>query len=197
MENREEKIERVLKSRQEGIVVLQDIHDPHNAAAVWRSADAMGWQKIYLIFENEKYFNPKKTGRVSSGSANKWLDFKVFRSTTECFDDLKEQGFKIVATVLDAEAKDVCSVDFQSQKKVAIVMGNEHRGLTEEAIRLADEKVYIPMKGMVQSLNLSVTAGIVLHEVSRQRNSNPDKFLNTDGYELDVAEKEGIRKRWR
>ena len=168
-ENRAEKIERVMKNRHGGIIVLEDIHDPLNAAAVWRSADAFGFGKIYLIFNKEVKFNPKKIGKETSGSANKWLDFEIFSSAEECFQKLKEQGYKIYATVLDKEARDLSLSDFRYQKKVAIVLGNEHRGLSEEAIKMADEKIYIPMLGMVQSLNLSVTAGICMWEYVRQR----------------------------
>jgi tRNA (guanosine-2'-O-)-methyltransferase len=185
--SRTEKIERVIKNRQDGVVVLQDIHDPHNAAAVWRSVDAFGWQKVYLIFEQEESFNPKKMGRESSGSANKWLDFKIFKSTKECLSELHKEGYKVYATVLDKEAKSIYETNM-TEDKVAIMMGNEHRGLTEEAVNLADAKVYIPMQGMVQSLNLSVCASIMLFEVSRQRKNMAP---------LGESEKMDIRKRWR
>jgi tRNA (guanosine-2'-O-)-methyltransferase len=189
--DRQEKIDKVIANRREGVVVLQDIHDPHNAAAVWRSADAMGWQKIYLIFEKEKEFNPKKMGRESSASANKWLDFKIFKSTKECFDELHKDGYEIFATILDKEAKTLESVDMGGWQKVAIVMGNEHRGLSDEAVKLADQKVYIPMRGMVQSLNLSVSAAICLYEVERQRN------INGGDFGLNVDEKKDLERRWR
>lgn len=189
--DRQEKIDRTIANRREGVVVLQDIHDPHNAAAVWRSADAFGWQKVYLIFEKEEVFNPKKIGRASSASANKWLDFKVFNSTRECFDELHREGYEIFATVLDREAKTLGSVDMVGRQKVAIVMGNEHRGLTEEAIRLADQKIFIPMSGMVQSLNLSVSAAICLYEVERQRNESGTE------YGLSEEEKKDLEDRWR
>jgi len=169
METRVEKIARVKKDRHGGIVVLQDIHDPHNAAAVWRSCDAFGFGKVYLIFEQEATFNPKKVGKASSSSANKWLDFEIFKSTAECFKKLKEQGYTIYGTVLDQEAKDLSLSDLRCQKKIALVFGNEHRGLTGEAVKLCDEKIYIPMVGMVQSLNLSVTAGICMWEYVRQK----------------------------
>jgi tRNA (guanosine-2'-O-)-methyltransferase len=167
MENltRQEKINKMMAARHQGIVVLEDIHDPHNAAAVWRSADAFGFGKIYLIFEQEAKFNPKKVGKETSGSANKWLDFEIFSSAEECFQKLKEQGYKIYATVLDREAKILNEIKFEN--KTAIVLGNEHRGLSEEAIKMADEKIYIPMLGMVQSLNLSVTAGICMWEYTQ------------------------------
>lgn len=175
---REEKIAQMMANRQSGIIVLEDIHDPHNAAAVWRSADCFGFGKVYIIFDQEKVFNPKKVGKASSSSANKWLDFEIFKSTTECYQKLKKEGYEIYATVLDREARDINNLEFipirgQANLKTALVFGNEHRGLSEAAIKGADEKVYIPMKGMVQSLNLSVTAGIVMFEVTRQRFKSP------------------------
>jgi len=163
----------MINNRQEGIIVLENIADAHNAAAVWRSADAFGFQKIYLVFSVEKSFNPKKVGKKSSASANKWLSFKTFKNIDGCYSQLKKEGYKIFATVLDKEAINLQSSNF-TRKKIALVLGNEHRGLSDEAIKGADEKVYIPMKGMVQSLNLSVTAGILMYEVERQR-SNPSK----------------------
>lgn len=105
IETRQQKIDRVTSNRHQGIIVLEDIHDPHNAAAVWRSADCFGFGKIYLIFDQEKIFNPKKVGKASSSSANKWLDFEIFRSTKECYEKLRKDGYKIYATVLDDEAK--------------------------------------------------------------------------------------------
>ncbi len=162
------KIKAVISKRQEGMVVLEDIHDPHNAAAIWRTCDAFGFQKVSLIFEKEKSFNPKITGKTSSGSANKWLSFETYKSTKECIKELKEKNFTIYATVLDKTAKKINQIKFKNNK-TAIMFGNEHSGLSKTAIEMADEKIYIPMKGMVQSLNLSVTAAIILYEIDRQR----------------------------
>ena len=165
---RQRKIELVKNNRHEGIIVLEDIHDPHNAAAVWRSADCFGFGKIYIIFDQEKEFNPKKVGKASSSSANKWLDFEIFHSTVECYKKLKDDGYKIYATTLDAEASKLQTSKLKHQKS-AFVFGNEHRGISKIAADGADVKVYIPMLGMVQSLNLSVTAGIVMWEYERQK----------------------------
>jgi len=167
--SREIKIENMAKNKQPLVVILEDIHDPHNAAAVWRNCDAFGIQKVFLIFNKEVEFDPKIVGKESSSSANKWLNFEIFHGTKECLDKIKEQGYRIYATVLDEKAKDFSSPDFRFEEKAAIMLGNEHAGLSETAIKLADEKIYIPMMGMVQSLNLSVTAGICLFEYTRQR----------------------------
>lgn len=165
-EERKEKIEKMERERQKAIVILEDIHDPHNAAAVWRSCDAFGIGTVYLIFNKEKKFNPKNVGKASSSSANKWLDFKIFYSSEECLREIKNKGYKIYATLLDKEAGSIYKTKFT--EKTAIMFGNEHAGLSEAAIKLADKKIYIPMRGMVQSLNLSVTAGICLFEYTRQ-----------------------------
>ncbi len=165
-EERKAKIERMIANRSENVVVLEDIHDPHNAAAVYRSCDAFGIGKVYLIFDKEVPFDPKKVGKASSSSANKWLDFEVFRSTEDCLKKLHEEWFIVYATVLKEGAKNLQSTNFNLQK-AAVMFGNEHRGLSETAVKMADELIYIPMKGMVQSLNLSVTAGIVLWELSK------------------------------
>ena len=115
-ENRQRKIKKVIEQRQEGVIVLEDIHDPHNAAAVWRSCDGFGFQKVYLIFDKEMTFNPKKIGKASSSSANKWLDFKIFKSTKKCLLELKKEGYEIYATMLDKEAMDLKSANFKKRK---------------------------------------------------------------------------------
>ena len=194
---RQRKIKKVIDNRQEGVIVLENIADPHNAAAVWRSADAFGFQKIYLVYSIEKAINPKMIGKASSASANKWLSFTTFKNIDECYDQLRKEGYKIYATVLDKEATNLQSSDFNLQK-IAIVFGNEHRGLSDEAIKGADEKIYIPMKGMVQSLNISVTAGIVMYEIDRQRFNPPTlkgpPSLDREGYKLSDNEKEELIK---
>lgn len=185
--SRQEKIERVINNRQEGVIVLENIADPHNAAAVWRSADTFGFQKIYLVYSKEKIINPKKIGGASSASANKWLSFKIFKNIELCYQELRKDGYKIYATTLNKEARQISKIRFQ-KKKIALVFGNEHRGLSVEAIRGADEKVYIPMKGMVQSLNISVSAGIVMFEIDRQRR------LSKKSWAMNLREKEELIK---
>ena len=184
---RQEKIERVIDNRQEGIIVLENVADPHNAAAVWRTAETFGFQKIYLVYSKEKAINPKKIGKASSSSANKWLSFKVFKSIDLCYAELRKNGYKIYATVLDQEAKKISDIKFK-EKRVAIILGNEHRGLSESAIKGSDVKIYIPMKGMVQSLNISVTAAILMYEVDRQRQKDVKKW------KLKTREKKKLEK---
>ena len=158
----------VAARRQRGVVVLEDIHDPHNAEAVFRSCDAFGFQRVCLIFDQEEPFDPRRVGKLSSSSANKWLDFEVYSSARECLDVLQGEGFEVVATVAEGETEELYGAELAAPR-IAVMLGNENRGLSPEAVALADRRLTIPMAGMVRSLNLSVTAAIVLFEVTRQR----------------------------
>jgi tRNA (guanosine-2'-O-)-methyltransferase len=188
-QRRIQKIQRVASTRQQGIVVLEDIYDPHNAEAVFRTCDAFGLQHVYLIFEQQEPFNPRQIGKSTSSSANKWLDFTIFDSTAACINHLQEENFEVIATLLDHEAESIFTSSLGTPE-IAIMFGNEHRGLSEMALNMADRHVVIPMRGMVQSLNLSVAAAICLFEMSRQRHAQgiEDYYLPDDKQDALVAE---------
>lgn len=183
--NRLQKLKIVASNRQPGfIVVLENIHDPHNAAAILRTCEGFGIQEVYFIFDKQKSYNPAKVGKVSSSSANKWLSFKIFRSIKECLRELKKKGYETVATILDKDAENLYEADLTS-KKIALLVGNEHAGLSAEALAKAERKLYIPMKGFVQSFNVSVTAAIFLFEIARQRRAR-------GGFKLSAKEAQKI-----
>ena len=122
-QKRLEKITSVVSKRRNDItVVLEDIHDPHNAAAILRTCDGLGIQNVYFIFEKEKAFNPKRVGKASSSSANKWLDFKIFNSTLSCFKTLKHEGYTIIATALTPTAEGLDNASF-TEEKIALLVG--------------------------------------------------------------------------
>lgn len=162
---RVQKVHRVVSNRQSGLLlVLEDIHDPHNAKSILRTADAFGVQEVWFIFEREKPYEPRQFGRVA---AAKWLDFRVFRSTAECLRDLRRRKFTVIAATLAAPS--VFETDMALPLRLALLVGNEHRGLSSTALAQADSQVCIPMRGMVESLNVSVTAAILLYEITRAR----------------------------
>jgi tRNA (guanosine-2'-O-)-methyltransferase len=167
-DRRMEKIERVVANRQQGALVLEDVADPYNAAAVFRSCDALGFQTIHLVFEKEKRFDPQEIGRYTATSANKWLDFVYHDSIVECLSTLHANGFETIATVVEDGEETLQEARIESAR-VAILLGNEKRGLTPQAIELAQRRISIPMLGMMESLNLSVTASIFMFEITRQR----------------------------
>ncbi len=183
LNSRQDKIKNVISGRQEGVVVFEDIHDPHNAAAVLRTCDGFGFQKAYYVFEQEKKYNPKKVGKASSTSANKWLTIDTFNSTKSCFEKLKSDGFTIYVTSLTTlKSPTNVYADLPTLgPKIAVVFGNEFRGVSEYATQNADFHLYIPMRGFVQSFNISVCAGLVLGELTRKRmEDGMEKYLLPD-----------------
>lgn len=170
LERRLERMRGVAARRQAGLtVVLEDIHDPHNAQAVFRTCDAFGVQEVHIIFERESPFDPRAMGKATSSSANQWLDFHVYHSRDACLDGLKDQGYTLAATVAGEGAAESLFTANLHCKKLAVMFGNEYFGLDPAAVARADRRVTIPMRGMVQSLNLSVTAALFLYEATRQR----------------------------
>ena len=158
----------VASHRLHDIVVLENIHDPHNAAAALRNCDAFGIQEVHVIFQTEKMFNPEKLGKLTSASANKWLEVKTWESSSECYSSLKKEGFYIAATAIDIKAQSFDSFHLPTQK-TAFIFGNEGYGISETAKKMADTLLYLPMYGFVDSLNLSVTVGVVTHYIAQKR----------------------------
>ncbi|MBX2992780.1 MAG: RNA methyltransferase [Bacteroidetes bacterium] len=164
-ERRIRKINRVLRHRQPDLtVVMENIHDPHNVSAVFRSCDAVGVMRVELLYTLEKF---PRIGKKSSSSANKWLERRKHTSVDECYSTLRSEGFRIYATHLATDG--VSLYDLDLTQKIALVFGNEHRGLSEEAAAKADCNFVIPMVGMIQSLNISVACAVSLYEALRQR----------------------------
>jgi len=160
-----EKIRSVLSRRQPDLtVVLENVHDPHNVSAVFRSCDAVGVLRVELLYTQEKF---PRIGRKSSSSANKWLDRRRHTSVGACYDALHGEGFSIYATRLASSS--VSLYDLDLTKPTAFVFGNEHRGVSEEAAVNADATLQVPMMGMIESLNISVAAAVCLYEALRQR----------------------------
>lgn len=167
-EKRLKRITDTLKQRQFSLqVAVENIHDPHNVSAIFRTCDAVGVPKVSLIYTIEEF---PKINKVSSASAFKWVEKEKFNSVEECYDNYRKRGFKIYASILSKEAINLYDMDLT--QKCLIVLGNENRGVSKEAAELADEKYYIPMRGMVQSLNVSVAAAVTLYEAQRQRAVN-------------------------
>lgn len=183
-----DKVNKVLSLRQPDLrVVLEEVTNTHNASAVVRTCDAAGILDVDIITAS---LNPFPINEAISTRAEKWLQFHYHLTTTECLLHLKEKGFKIAATHLGKNSIPYDAVDYT--QPIAVVFGNESEGISEEALRMADYAVQIPMVGMVQSLNLSVSAGIILYEAVRQRHQK--------GYcsqrRLLQDELESIRKKW-
>ena len=165
---RRQKIESVLSKRQNDLtVVLENVSDPHNISAVMRSCDAIGIQEIYVL--NTKIPPHKKWGARSSSSAAKWLTVHQFEDSEECFTQLRKKYSPILTTHLSTDAVSLYKLDLT--RSVALVFGNEHSGVSEEIIGLADGNFIIPQVGMIRSLNISVACAVTLYEAFRQKHN--------------------------
>ncbi len=160
------KLERVAANRRFDLtVVLENVHDPHNIAAVMRTCDAVGVAEIFVI-DNQVKLN-KRIGKKTSSSANKWIQVHQFEEASTCIERLKLKYQKIYCTHLDAEAKSIYDIDFT--QSVALVFGNEHEGVSQELLKACHGNFIIPQIGMISSLNISVACAVTLYECFRQR----------------------------
>jgi tRNA (guanosine-2'-O-)-methyltransferase len=166
-DRRARRIQSVLALRQPDLtVVLENVHDPHNVSAVLRSCDATGVLKIHTIYTVEQRPARAYARTVSAGAA-KWIAVEHHDSVQQCYDRLRGQGFAILAAALSDSGRSLYDTDLA--RPVAMVFGNEMRGLTDEAVQQADGTFEIPMRGMIESLNISVACAVSLFEAARQR----------------------------
>jgi tRNA (guanosine-2'-O-)-methyltransferase len=145
-------------------VVMEAFCDPQNVNAVLRTCEAFGVQHLHAVEGPMKAWDRNK--KISQ-NADKWLDVTRWKTTRECLEALKADGFAVYATHLGPGARALAELSFAG--KVALVFGNEHRGVSDEALALADATFAIPMRGFVQSLNVSVAAAITLARAVERR----------------------------
>ena len=161
-------------------LVLEDLYQPHNCSAVLRSCDCFGVQNFHVI-ENKNVF--RDNSEISMGAAD-WLTLHRHRGgtnpTMETINDLKRQGFRIVATTPHERDSFVDDINLY-KGKMAFFMGTELTGLSDEMMANADEFVKIPMYGFTESYNVSVCAALLLYSVvQRLRRTDIDWHLSED-----------------
>ncbi len=160
---RYQRIREMLAKRQTDLTVcLENVHKPHNVSAVVRTCDAIGIHKVHAVWENQY--------RVRSGTAmgsQQWVNVDTHENVTDAIGALKAQNMQVLVTHLSDKAVDFRDIDYT--RPTAILFGQEKYGVTDEAIAMCDQDIVIPMVGMVQSLNVSVAAALVLYEAQRQR----------------------------
>lgn len=188
-ERRLGRLKEVLNERTNHItLVLEDVYQTHNFSAVLRSADIFGIQTTNFIENRNKY---KISEDVSMGSTQ-WLTLNRYQhhdnNTRACLTDLKEKGYKIVATSLHKNSVSLQELDVS--KPIAIVFGTELTGISADVEEMADEFVKLPMYGFTESFNISVCAALCMYELSTKiRKQVPDFGLN-------FSEKEDIYIEW-
>jgi len=187
-----ERIERltsVLNKRQPDLtVLLENVFDPHNISAVMRTCDAVGMQDIYIL--NTKIPAHKKWGAKSSSSAAKWLTVHQFINADECFTAIRKNFQKIYTTHLSSDAVGLHELNLT--EPVCLVFGNEHSGVSEEIIAMADGNFIIPQVGIIKSLNISVACAVSLYEAYRQKN----EAGHYDAVKLEGEQLNTLRNEW-
>lgn len=167
-ENRKGRFSDVLSRRTKHFtVVCEDVYQLHNTSAVMRSCEVFGIQELHVV---EQRYGKEIDKEIAMG-AEKWVDIHRYSSNQNSIDQLKERGYRIIATT--PHENDCMLEDFDITKPSAIFFGTERDGLSEEVLRQADGFIKIPMVGFTESLNISVSAAIILQSIStRLRHSD-------------------------
>jgi len=167
-DNRKENFLKVLKNRTKHFTIaVEDVFQMHNASAVMRSCEVFGIQELHVI--EERY--GKRIDKEIAMGAQKWVDISTYDSVTNCIDTLKNKGYQIIATT--PHENDCLLEDFDISKPSALFFGTERDGLSEEILKRADGFLKIPMVGFTESLNISVSAAIIIQNLTnRLRNSD-------------------------
>ncbi|CCB69618.1 Probable tRNA/rRNA methyltransferase [Flavobacterium branchiophilum FL-15] len=173
-ENRKENFLKILKNRTNHFTVaIEDVYQLHNTSAVMRSCEVFGVQELHVI---EQRFGKSIDREIAMG-AQKWVDIYKYESQQTCIETLRNKGYQIIATT--PHENDCLLEDFDISKPSALFFGTERAGLSEEIIKNADGFLKIPMVGFTESLNISVSAAIILQNLtSRLRKSTIDWQLN-------------------
>jgi len=165
-------------------VVVEDLYQGHNASAVIRSCDCFGVQHMHFI-ENK---NSMKVNDEIALGAGSWVSVHKHKSTLECFQELKNKGYRIVATTPHKNDYTIDSLPLDN--KIALVFGTELSGISEEVIKQADEFVKIPMFGFTESFNISVSAALCMYELTKRIRKEKIKW------ELEEEEKTEVYLQW-
>jgi tRNA (guanosine-2'-O-)-methyltransferase len=181
-EKRKERFLNVLKNRTRHFTVaVEDVFQMHNTSAVMRSCEVFGIQELNVI---EQRFGKRIDKEIAMG-AQKWVDINAFDSITGCLDNLQSRGYQIIATT--PHENDCLLEDFDISKPSALFFGTERDGLSDEILKRADGFLKIPMVGFTESLNISVSAAIIIQNLTER--------LRKSSIQWQLSEDEIIEKR--
>jgi tRNA (guanosine-2'-O-)-methyltransferase len=160
---RQVRLKKVIDARLGSVTVLMDApHDPHNGAAVMRSCDAFGVQRLHVVERLEQFLAAKTVARGSE----RWVEARTYKASDAAVEVLRASGHELVATHPEGE---LTPNDLAGIPKVALVLGNERDGIHEALMKACSRSVRIPMRGFAESLNVSVTAAILLQHATVDR----------------------------
>ncbi len=161
----------VAKRQLDWTIIIENIYDTRNLAAVLRSADAVGIQHIFVLqTEKALQYDQLELGQKAAGGSLKWLQVHYYREREKCFQHLRQLVDKVYGTHLGQAAIPLPQMDFT--QRIGLLFGNERDGISPETLTYLDGNFHLPMFGMTQSLNLSVACAVTLYEGLRQRLRN-------------------------
>lgn len=179
MDARSSRLKSILASRTSSVTVVFDHpHDPHNGSAVLRSCDAFGVQRVHVICGDEQF----AASRMVAKGSDRWVDIIHHESPRVAARLLRQDGFRLLVTHPEGR---LTPADLSSIDKVALILGNERDGVSPELADLCDDTIQIPMRGFVESLNVSVTAAILVQAACQGRPGD-----------LTEQERQNIYARW-
>lgn len=162
--HRYQRLSEVLSRRQPDLTVVMDnVHKPHNLAAIARTCDAVGILEAHAISSSSAI----RLSQKAAGGCKQWVTIKTHKSIPDAYAHLRQHGFQIYAAHFDQQALDFRRIDYT--KSTAIVVGAELDGISPTAVNSCDSTIIIPMVGLVQSLNVSVATALILFEAQHQR----------------------------
>ncbi len=179
-DNRKERFLKVLENRTNHFTIaVEDIFQMHNASAVMRSCEIFGIQELNVI--EERY--GKSIDKEIAMGAQKWVDINTFDSVSTCIETLKNKGYQIVATT--PHENDCLLEDFDISKPSAFFFGTERDGLSQEILKKANGFLKIPMVGFTESLNISVSAAIIIQNLTEKLRKSDVKWQLSEEEILD------------
>jgi tRNA G18 (ribose-2'-O)-methylase SpoU len=147
-------------------IILDNVLDTYNTGSIFRLADALQVQKVFLCGQTETPPNP----RIKKASINtwKWVDWQYASTAVEAIAKLKTQNSKLKTVVVEQDKRSISLYDFKPTLPIALVVGNETYGVSKEVLDIADTIVEIPMWGVNVSLNVMVSTAIVLYKIAEK-----------------------------
>jgi tRNA (guanosine-2'-O-)-methyltransferase len=181
-DNRKKGFLKVLQNRTKHFTIaMEDVYQLHNTSAVMRNCEVFGIQELNVI---EQKFGKRIDTEIAMG-AQKWVDVNRFNTVQSCIDEMRAKGYQIIATT---PHNDSCMLhEFNISKRSAIFFGTEKNGLSEDVINQADGFIKIPMVGYTESLNISVSAAIIIQDITTR--------LRQSGIKWQLKEEEILEKR--
>ncbi len=162
-DERRDRLRAVIGARLDAVTVVMDApHDPHNGAAIVRSCDAFGIQRLHVVERREGFLSANSVSRGSE----RWVDVEAYEDPQEAIALLRERGYELVATHPEGE---LAPEDLATVPRLALLFGNERDGIAGELRAACTRAVRIPMRGFAESLNVSVTAAILLQHATAGR----------------------------